>query len=110
MKWLKAILCVLTVLLVLQFTTEVAQAELPWTKEIKDLFMWGDPDCPWSRKKHADPQPYPAGPADGDPGMKSAGGFVGSHPARVGPGSETTQVTGCTTGYAPAAFRTRNHH
>jgi hypothetical protein len=54
MKSLRGLTCFVVVILLLGFIVGHGLAALPDSREIKDQFMWGDPDCPWSRSRGAD--------------------------------------------------------
>jgi len=46
MRSLRGLTCLLGVVLLLALLVVESLAELPETREIKDKFMWGDPDSP----------------------------------------------------------------
>jgi hypothetical protein len=66
MKSFKQIVCFAVVLLITMLFALQAAAELPRTREIRDKFMWGDPDYPLTKKRSADIPWLVIGPRDTD--------------------------------------------
>jgi hypothetical protein len=80
-------MCGVVLLVLLVLLLGQALAEIPQTREIKDWFMWGDPDCPWSRARGLRDMAV-GDPERGDPDNRESTGVsisIGPAGMRVGP-------------------------